>query len=137
MQRGAAEADFASARGASAPARKCRLVCIGRFLFSNLLMVHILPYNPTNPRSSNRDPTPVYGDTLSDSAFPSRGALTIAFAHVAYRAADEFAARGTGVAHFEVRTLEELERRAREADVLVVSGLWRNALMTNASKLRF
>ena len=40
-------------------------------------------------------------------------------------------------AHFEVRTLEELERRAREADVLVVSGLWRNALITSAPKLRF
>ena len=59
-------------------------------------------------------------------AFPSRGALTVAFAHVAYRAAEEFAARRTGVAHFEVRTLEELERRACEADVLAVSGLWRN-----------
>jgi D-2-hydroxyacid dehydrogenase (NADP+) len=100
-------------------------------------MVRILPYNPSDPRSSNRDPTPVHGDTLSDTAFPSRGTLTIAFAHVAYRAAEEFAARRTGLAHFEVRTLQELERRAREADVLVVSGLWRNALMANAPKLRF
>ena len=40
-------------------------------------------------------------------------------------------------AHFEVRTLEELERRAHEADVLVVSGLWRNTLMASAPKLRF
>jgi phosphoglycerate dehydrogenase-like enzyme len=70
-------------------------------------------------------------------AFPSRDALTIGFAHVAYRAGEEFAKRGAGVAHFEVRTLEELERRAREADVLVVSGLWRNTLLTSAPKLRF
>ena len=76
--------------------------------------------------------TPAHGGTLNDTAFPSRGALTIAFAHVAYRAAEEFAARRTGVAHFEVRTLEDLERRAREADVLVVSGLWRNTLIARA-----
>ena len=82
-------------------------------------------------------PTPARGGMLNDTAFPSRGALTIAFAHVAYRAAEEFAARRTGVAHFEVRTLEDLERRAREADVLVVSGLWRNTLMARAPKLRF
>ena len=74
---------------------------------------------------------------VNDTAFPPRGALTIAFAHVAYRAAEEFAARRTGIAHFEVRTLEDLERRAREADVLVVSGLWRNTLMARAPKLRF
>ena len=74
---------------------------------------------------------------MSDTAFPSRGALTVAFAHVAYRAAEEFAVRRTGVAHFEARTLEELERRAGEADVLVVSGLWRNTLLASARKLRF
>jgi len=74
---------------------------------------------------------------VKDTAFPSRHALTVAFAHVAYRAAEEFAARRTGVAHFEVRTPEELERRAHEADVLVVSGLWRNTLLASAPKLRF
>ncbi len=74
---------------------------------------------------------------MNDTAFPSRGAVTIGFAHVAYRAAEEFAARRTGVAHFEVRTLEELERRAREADVLVVSGLWRNGFLARALKLRY
>jgi len=36
-----------------------------------------------------------------------------------------------------VRTLEDLERRAHEADVLVVSGLWRNTLMAAMPKLRF
>ena len=50
---------------------------------------------------------------------------------------EEFAARQTGIAHFEVRTLEDLERRAHEADVLVVSGLWRNTLLASAPKLRF
>ena len=74
---------------------------------------------------------------MNRAVFPSRDALTIGFAHVAYRAAEEFAARRIGLAHFEVRTLEELERRAREADVLVVSGLWRNTLLASAPKLRF
>ena len=74
---------------------------------------------------------------LNGAAFPSRDALTIGFAHVAYRGAEELAARRTGVAHFEVRTLEELERRAHEADVLVVSGFWRNTLLASAPKLRF
>jgi phosphoglycerate dehydrogenase-like enzyme len=78
-----------------------------------------------------------FADMVSGAAFPSRDALTIGFAHVAYRAAEEFAARRTGVAHFEVRTLEELERRARDADVLVVSGLWRNTLLAAMPKLRF
>ena len=36
-----------------------------------------------------------------------------------------------------MRTLEELERRAREADVLVVSGLWRNTFLASAPKLSF
>jgi phosphoglycerate dehydrogenase-like enzyme len=69
-------------------------------------------------------------------AFPSRDMLTIGFAHVAYRAAEAFLARGSGLRQFEVRTLEDLERRAGEADVLVLSGLWRNALLDRAPKLR-
>jgi D-2-hydroxyacid dehydrogenase (NADP+) len=74
---------------------------------------------------------------LNDTAFPSRDALTIGFAHVAYRTAEAFAARRLGIAHFEVRTLQELEWRAPEADVLVLSGLWRNTLLASAPKLRF
>ena len=74
---------------------------------------------------------------LSDRAFPPRGALTVGFAHVTYRGAEAFAAREIGVAHFEVRTFEELERRVPEADVLVVSGLWRNSLLMSAPKLSF
>lgn len=63
--------------------------------------------------------------------------MTIGFAHVAYRTAEAFAARRPELAHFEVRTFQELERRAPEADVLVVSGLWRNTLIATAPKLRF
>ena len=62
---------------------------------------------------------------------------TICFAHVAYRLGDEFAARGSPFRAFEVRTLDELHGRIGEADVLVVSGLWRNELLERAARLRF
>lgn len=64
------------------------------------------------------------------------GQLTIGFAHAAYQLRDEFLARGTAFDSFEVRTLPELEARVAEADVLVVSGLWRNELAQRAPKLR-
>jgi phosphoglycerate dehydrogenase-like enzyme len=38
---------------------------------------------------------------------------------------------------FEIRSPQELERRLPEADVLVVSGLWRNTLLAAAPRLRF
>ena len=62
---------------------------------------------------------------------------TICFAHVAYRLGDEFAARGSPCRAFEVRALDELHGRIGEADVLVVSGLWRNELLERAARLRF
>jgi len=71
------------------------------------------------------------------AALPSRNELTIGFAHVAYRMADRFAARETGIRHFEVRTQEELAARIAEADVACVSGLWCNSLIPRAPKLKF
>lgn len=62
---------------------------------------------------------------------------SICFAHVAYRCAERFAARGAPFPHFEVRSLPELEARIGEADVLVVSGLWRNTLPALAPRLSF
>jgi phosphoglycerate dehydrogenase-like enzyme len=62
---------------------------------------------------------------------------TICFAHVAYRCGERFGRRDTGLPFFEVRSLPELEARIGEADVLVVSGLWRNALAERAPRLRF
>src|SRR5438132_1410587 len=69
--------------------------------------------------------------------FPGRENLTICFAHVAYRLGDRFVLRKTGLRHVEVRTRDELEARIADADVLVVSGLWRNELIARAPKLRF
>jgi phosphoglycerate dehydrogenase-like enzyme len=68
---------------------------------------------------------------------PDREHLTICFAHVAYRLGDRFVLRKTGIEFFELRTLDELEARIGAADVLVVSGLWRNELLDRAKKLRF
>ena len=69
--------------------------------------------------------------------FPPRERLTILFAHAAYRLQERFLARDTGIDSLEVRTLDELERRIPEADVVVVSGLWRNHLLERAPRLRF
>ncbi|WP_046863833.1 D-2-hydroxyacid dehydrogenase [Microvirga massiliensis] len=68
---------------------------------------------------------------------PDQSRLTIGFAHAAYQLADEFCARGAPSSCFEVRTLDELQARVYEADVLVVSGLWRNELLRKADRLRF
>jgi len=68
---------------------------------------------------------------------PSREALTICFAHVAYQMQAQFDRRKTGIATFQVWNREDLDRRIAEADVLVISGLWRNDLVERAGKLRF
>ncbi|HZT88942.1 MAG TPA: D-2-hydroxyacid dehydrogenase [Stellaceae bacterium] len=68
---------------------------------------------------------------------PPDDRLAICFAHVAYRLHERFAALGTGIASFEVRDPEALTRRIEEADVLVISGLWRNDLLDRARRLRF
>ncbi len=68
---------------------------------------------------------------------PPKHEITIGFAHVAYQMAQQFALRNTGLHHFEVRTRDELDQRIGEADVLVVSGLWRNELIARTPKLRF
>jgi D-2-hydroxyacid dehydrogenase (NADP+) len=69
--------------------------------------------------------------------FPDRASLTICFAHVAYRLGERFAARNIGLRAIEVRSFDDLSARISEADVLVVSGLWRNELIKRAAKLRF
>jgi D-2-hydroxyacid dehydrogenase (NADP+) len=68
---------------------------------------------------------------------PDRARLNICFAHGAYRLAERFAPRATGIAHFQVGSADELARRLPEADVLVVSGLWKNTLAAQAARLRF
>ncbi|MBV9975264.1 MAG: D-2-hydroxyacid dehydrogenase, partial [Hyphomicrobiales bacterium] len=68
---------------------------------------------------------------------PAKDDLTICFAHVAYQLQARFEARKTGLRSFEVRAPDELSRRIGEADVLVVSGMWKNELLEKATKLKF
>jgi phosphoglycerate dehydrogenase-like enzyme len=63
--------------------------------------------------------------------------LTICFAHPAYQMAARFVARGTGIAHFQVRNPEDYAARLPEADVVVSSMLWRNDLVPRAKRLGF
>jgi len=68
---------------------------------------------------------------------PPATGLTICFAHVAYQMQARFALREAGIASFEVRDRAALDARIGEADVLVVSGLWRNEVAALAPKLKF
>ena len=68
---------------------------------------------------------------------PSKSDLNILFAHVAYQLAPQFELRKTGIKHAQAWTYDELASKVDDADVLVVSGLWRNDLLPKAKKLRF
>lgn len=68
---------------------------------------------------------------------PSKENMTICFAHPAYRMQERFQLRNTGIKSFEVRSLDELKARIGEADVLSVSGFWRNDFIAQASRLAF
>ena len=68
---------------------------------------------------------------------PPKDRLTICFAHAAYQLQGRFRLRQMAIDSFEVRTLGELEGRIGDADVVVVSGLWRNTLLERAPRLCF
>ena len=74
---------------------------------------------------------------MSQPPFPSRSDLNICFAHVAYPMDQIFPNRDSGLTFCQVRNPEELNNVIKEANVLVVSGLWSNHLLESASKLRF
>jgi D-2-hydroxyacid dehydrogenase (NADP+) len=74
---------------------------------------------------------------MNATALPPPEQLTICFAHVAYRMGDRFTLRHPGIRHIELRSYDELAARIGEADVLSVSGLWRNDLIPAATRLRF
>ena len=69
--------------------------------------------------------------------FPPEDSLTICFAHVAYQLQERFLLRQTGIDSFGVRTPDDFAQRIGEADVVVVSGMWRNELLDRAPRLRF
>ena len=68
---------------------------------------------------------------------PGDDALVIHFAHVAYRFAERFALRRTGIGHFQTWSLEETISRLSEAHVLVLSGFWSDEMLEHAANLRF
>jgi len=53
---------------------------------------------------------------MSTTAIPERDQIVICFAHVAYRMAERFAARNTGIKHFQVNSLEELTVKVADAE---------------------
>ena len=68
--------------------------------------------------------------------FPSKESLRICFAHVAYALSDTFQKRGTGISDFQVWDNDSLKARS-DYDVLVISGLWNNDILSSAPDLRF
>jgi len=63
--------------------------------------------------------------------------FSVHFSHSAYNLAERFAARGTGIPHFQTWKPEDLKARIHEANVLVLSGFWHNDLLPLASNLRY
>ena len=68
---------------------------------------------------------------------PRREELTIHFAHSAYRMAERFLSRDTGIRHFQTWTQEETRSQMGGAEVLVISGFWRDDLLETAVDLRY
>jgi phosphoglycerate dehydrogenase-like enzyme len=68
---------------------------------------------------------------------PPKDQLNILFAHSAYRMADRFAARGTGIAHTQVSDQAAYAGAIPTADVVVVSMMWKNELLPQARRLKF
>lgn len=67
---------------------------------------------------------------------PAKAKLNICFAHPAYQMAERFAARGTGIAHFQAWKPDDYAERVAEADVVVASMMWKNDLVPKAKRLK-
>jgi phosphoglycerate dehydrogenase-like enzyme len=63
--------------------------------------------------------------------------LNVLFSHVAYQFEPPLQNRTVGFRHLHVSSLEQTRARLPDADVLVVSALWNNALLEAAPKLKF
>ena len=68
---------------------------------------------------------------------PGDDRLVVHFAHVAYRLAERFALRGTGIEHFQTWSLDDTIERLAEGHVLVVSGFWSGEMLELAANVRF
>ena len=71
------------------------------------------------------------------SSFANKSDIEVLFAHVAYQFPDLFKARKSGMKFAVATSPAELEAKIGTADVVVVSGLWKNDLVDKAPKLKF
>ena len=74
-------------------------------------------------------------DEKGEEMFPSKENVTICFAHAAYQMKARFDVRQTGIKNFQAWSYDDLVKRVGEADVVVVSGMWKNDLIPHAGKL--
>ncbi|MCY4467806.1 MAG: D-2-hydroxyacid dehydrogenase [Thiotrichales bacterium] len=68
---------------------------------------------------------------------PGDDTLVIHFAHVAYRLAERFALRETGIEHFQTWNRNDTRDRIAEGHVLVLSGLWSDDMLDEVPDLSF
>jgi phosphoglycerate dehydrogenase-like enzyme len=68
---------------------------------------------------------------------PPDDRLTICFAHVAYQLNERFSGLGTGIRSFAVPDTATLLDRVGDAEILVISGLWRDEILDRAPRLSF
>ena len=75
---------------------------------------------------------------MSDApCLPGDDRLVVHFAHVAYRLAERFALRGTGIEHFQTWSLDDTIEHIAEGHVLVMSGFWSGEMLELAANVRF
>ncbi len=74
---------------------------------------------------------------MTSEKLPPPASLTIGFAHPAYQLEAEFLRRRSDIRTLRALDGAELAAIAPSCDVLVVSGLWKNALLEHAHRLRF
>ena len=70
------------------------------------------------------------------TSFPANKDINVLFAHVAYEFTEPFTARKTGMKFEIARSAAELEAKIAGADVLSVSGLWKNDLAPKAKRMK-
>jgi phosphoglycerate dehydrogenase-like enzyme len=71
------------------------------------------------------------------SSFANKSDIEVLFAHVAYQFPELFNARNSGMRFAVAKSAAEIEAKIGTADVVVVSGLWKNDLVAKAPKLKF
>ncbi|ARO15912.1 D-3-phosphoglycerate dehydrogenase (plasmid) [Ketogulonicigenium robustum] len=75
--------------------------------------------------------------TDTQALIPTRDKIRILFAHGAYDMKPIFAGISPDIETMQVATYADLQDKLPEADVLVVSGLWKNDLLPHATRLKY